>query len=324
MRFTRKGLPELLSTPVPSVALEISADRIAAVMLTWSRQRPVVTGFASEALPVGAVRPTLNELNLSNFSAVVETVVKVFKRLPKRPRRVALLIPDSAAKVSFVRFENVPLREADLYQLIQWQMQKATPFRLEDAQLSYTRGRRTSDGGREFVAALIRRDVVEEYQAVCSSAGAHAGIVDLASLNLINATLSIVPPISGDWLLIHVAAGHSTIAIVRGRDLIFFRNRQTDGETQLAELIHQTAMYHEDRLEGKVFTRAFLVGHTANEGSNGSAKKLAETLDDCLKIRIEPLNSTVLSVGEAGSEPTQLNGLAAPIGLLLRSRLRDQ
>ena len=324
MRFTRTGVLELLSTPAPSVALEISADRISAVMLTGSRQRPVVAGFASEALPVGAIIPTLNKLNLSNFSAVVETVAKVFKRLPKRPTRVALLIPDSAAKVSFVRFENVPLREADLCQLIKWQMKKAAPFRLEDAQLSYTRGRRTSDGGREFVAALIRRDVVDEYQAVCSSAGAHAGIVDLASLNLINATLSISPPISGDWLLIHVAARYSTIAIIRGRDLIFFRNRENEGETQLAELIHQTAMYYEDRLEGKVFTRAFLAGHTANEGSNGSASSLAKTLDDCLKIRIEPLASTAVSAGEAGVDQRQLNALAAPIGLLLRSRLSDQ
>ena len=315
MRFTRTGVLKLLSTPAPSVALEISADRISAVMLTGSRQRPVVAGFASEALPVGAIMPTLNKLNLSNFSAVVETVVKVFKRLPKRPTRVALLIPDSAAKVSFVRFENVPLREADLCQLIKWQMKKAAPFRLEDAQLSYTWGRRTSDGGREFVAALIRRDVVDEYQAVCSSAGAHAGIVDLASLNLINATLSISPPISGDWLLIHVAASYSTIAIIRGRDLIFFRNRENEGET---------AMYYEDRLEGKVFTRAFLAGHTANKDSNGSASSLAKTLDDCLKIRIEPLTSTAVSAGEAGVDQRQLNALAAPIALLLRSRLSDQ
>lgn len=324
MRFAHRGLPELLSTPGPSVGLEISADRIAAVMLAWPRQRPVVVGFASEALPSGAITPALNTVNLSNRAAVVETVDKVFERLPKRPTRVALLIPDSAAKVSFVRFEKIPLREADLDQLIRWQVKKTAPFRLEDAQLSYTLGRRTLDGGREFVVALMRRDIVEEYQAVCSNAGAHAGIVDLASLNLINAALSMAPPILGDWLLIHVAPGYSTIAIVRGRDLIFFRSRQTEGHGHLAELVHQTAMYYEDRLGGKVFTRAFLAGHAAGESSNGSAQNLGQTLEDRLKTRVEPLDAAVVAAGAAGADPTQLSALAAPIGLLLRNRLSDQ
>ena len=50
-------------------------------------------------------------------------------------------------------------------------------------------GMRAEDG-QEFVVSLARRDVVEEYENLCAEAGAHAGIVDLATFNVINAVLA--------------------------------------------------------------------------------------------------------------------------------------
>ena len=37
----------------------------------------------------------------------------------------------------------------------------------------------------------------------------HAGLVDLATFNLINAVLAAGAPPSGDWLLVHVAADYA-------------------------------------------------------------------------------------------------------------------
>ena len=54
-----------------------------------------------------------------------------------RPRRIGLIVPDPIAKVSLVRFEKVPARAQDLDQLIRWQVRKAAPFAIEDAQVSY-------------------------------------------------------------------------------------------------------------------------------------------------------------------------------------------
>ena len=38
-----------------------------------------------------------------------------------------------------------------------------------------------------------------------------------------------------------------------GEHLVFFRNRAADGEAGLADMVHQTAMYYEDRLSGAGF-----------------------------------------------------------------------
>ena len=98
-------------------------------------------------------------------------------------------MPDPVAKVSLVRFEQVPPRAQDLDQLIRWQVRKAAPFPIEEAQVSYVAGLRAADG-QEFVVSLARRDVVQEYEALCAAPGAHAGLVDLSTFNVVNAVLA--------------------------------------------------------------------------------------------------------------------------------------
>src|SRR6185436_9770611 len=117
--------------------------------------------------------------------------------------------------------------------------------------------------GHEFVVTLAKRDVIEEYEQLCAAAGAHAGIVDLATLNVINAVLAGAGAPTGDWLLVNIAAGYTSVALLRGAHVIFFRNRAADTEGTLADLVHQTAMYYEDRLKGGGFARVLLAGAAA-------------------------------------------------------------
>ena len=311
------GIRALLSTPSPSVGLEIAADRVTAVALSWSNRCPVVAACASTMLPEGAIVPSVNTLNIMNHSVVTEAISLAFDQLPHRPSRVAVIVPDSAAKVSLVRFEQVPARTPDLDELIRWQVQKSAPFRLEDAQVSFTPGNTTQDGGREFVVALMRRDVVQEYEHVCDAAGAHAGVIDLASFNLINMSLASSGPEHGDWLLVHVAPGYNTLVIVRGKSLIFFRNRPTEGNDTLLNLVHQTAMYYQDRLGGDRFSHAQLAGQSALDDGVESGELLRHTLEAQIGARVQPLDTSVVT---PLSGSTDLRVLAAPVGLLLREQ----
>ena len=107
-----------------------------------------------------------------------------------------LVVPDTIAKVSLLRFEKVPARAADLAALVSWQVRKSAPFPADQAQLSYVPGAEV-DGAREFVVTMARRDIVTEYEAVCQDAGVHTGVVDLATFNLVNAVLAAGGPSAG-------------------------------------------------------------------------------------------------------------------------------
>lgn len=339
-------LPGFLTSPPPSVGVEIASDRVTAVSLVRQGGGWIVGAHASEGLPPGVVTPSLNAVNIHDGRAVAAGLRSVFDRLGSRPRRVALVIPDSAAKVSLLRFDKVPAQN-DLDQLIRWQMRKAAPFKPEDAQISWTAAAALPGGGREYLVTLARRDVVESYMGACADAGADAGVVDLASLNLINAAIAsggdaAGAQSTGDWLVVHVAADYTTLAIVRNRDLIFFRTRPStgsgspealdgrplDGEGDLADVVHQTAMYYEDRLGGARFGRVVLAGASARPDALGgrgadAAERLRRALEERLNVSVEPLDfrgaAALRDRINAGSD--LLDALAPAVGVVLRERV---
>ena len=118
---------------------------------------------------------------MADAPEVARALDGVLDQLPRRPRRIALLLPDGAAKVSMVRFASVPARATDLDPMIRWQVRKTVPFDVDEAQMDWTPGRSTAGGEQEFVVVLAHRAVVEEYEQVCTAAGVHAGLVDLLS-----------------------------------------------------------------------------------------------------------------------------------------------
>jgi type IV pilus assembly protein PilM len=315
-RFT-----SFLGSAPPSVGVEIAADRVTGVSLTRQGAGHSIAGYASIGLPNGAVTPALNAANIHDRTTVAATLRAVFDRLGARPRRIGLVIPDTAAKVSLLRFEKVPAA-GDLDQLIRWQVRKAAPFKPEDAQISWVPAAVLADGAREFLVTLARRDIIESYEAVCADAGAQAGLVDLVSLNLINAALASGRNQSaGDWLVVHVATDYATLAIVRGSDLIFLRTRQLEGEGDLADAVHQTSMYHEDRLGGEQFGRVLLSGASLRGVEAG--ERARRGLEERLGVSVEQLDfrNAAPIRDRINATPDLFDTLAPAVGVLLRERV---
>ena len=87
----------------PGVAVELAAGYVSAASLDVRGGQPVISAYAAEPLPAGALVPSLTSPNVVDRAAVSEALARVLEKVG-RPRRVGLIIPDSAAKVSFVRF----------------------------------------------------------------------------------------------------------------------------------------------------------------------------------------------------------------------------
>ena len=309
-----------LASPPPTVAVEVTAARVTAVAMSDHGKSRTVSAYASVALPTRAVEPGLNSGNVHDQGALATGIRSVLQHIGQRTRRVALVLPDSVAKVSLIRFEKVPAQMADLDQLIRWQVRKAAPFRIEDAQVAWQPAAELPGGGREFLVTVARRDIVQSYERACEAAGTHAGLVDLASFNYVNAVLASEHA-SGDWLLVHVAADYATLAVVRGDDIVSFRNRTAASEQDLVELVHQTAMYHEDRLGGGGFARVVLAG-AAVLGS-AETERLRRMLEERAGVKVDLVDfrSAVAMRDRIDTGPELLDALAPALGMLLRERV---
>ena len=304
----------------PPVAVEIAAGRVTAATLERRGGQPVVSQHATELLPDGALVPSLTAANTHDRAAVMTALNRALERVG-RPRRIGLVVPDAIAKVSLVRFEQVPARSTDLDQLVRWQVRKSAPFPIEEAQVSFVPALRHADG-QEFLVSLARRNVIQEYEALCAEAGAYAGLVDLATFNVVNLLLAGSAPPADDWLLVNVAADSASIALLRGPHVLFFRNRANDTEGTLADLVHQTAMYYEDRLQGAGFSRVVLAGAASGSVRLGDVEQVRRSLEDRLSARVEMVDPRAAAslADRIAAAPALLDSLAPLVGLLLRDR----
>ncbi len=317
-------LPIARSVFTPSasvdVAVEIAYRRLSVAQISGTSGRLAVSAFASETIPDDAVVPGLAQGNIPNQAVVVAALRRAFEKAGvKPPKRVALVVPDSIARVSLLPFEQVPARAADLDQLVRWQLRKAVAFPIEEAQVSHAVAHVEAGVTRTMTAVLARRDVIAEYEGVANALGMHAGVVDLASFNVANTVLATGTEPAGDWLLVHLTPESTTLAIFRGRSLVFYRNRAATDAEPLSTLVHQTAMYHVDRLAGTTFSRVWLCGAGSDAIAAGRAKR---ELADRLGITAESVDPRTAAAlrDRVTPNPDVLDALAAPLGILIRDR----
>ena len=297
-----------VSASPPTVAVEVAADRVSVVSVDEG-SNPTVTAYAVERLPPGAVAPSLNAKNIVDAGSVSEALQRALDRSGLRASRVALVVPDAISRVSLVPFEAVPDRQSDLEQLIRWQIRKSVPFAIDTAQVSWQRS-----AGNEFVVSVARRDIVEEYEAVCGRAGLYPGLVDIATFNQINAVLAS-GTIQGDWMLVHITPVDASIAVVRDANLVFFRNKAMAADEPVEDLVHQTARYHEDRLGGGPFARVVVAGL-----SSMPSHDVRRSIEARLGVGIETIDPRAAAAlrDRIAAAPELLDSLAAPLGVLMR------
>jgi type IV pilus assembly protein PilM len=312
-------LTSLLVPPPAEAVVEIGPEAVSAATFAPRGREALVQGCVVEPLPPGAVSAALMTPNILDRAAVVSRLKTAIERLTSKPRRVALLIPDPAARVSLVRFEQLPARAEDLEQLVRWQVKKAAPFPIDDTVLSYMPAGASAEGGHEFLVVAARRDVVRGYEAVCEEADMHAGLVDLSTFGLVNAGLAVPESQNADWLLVHVRPAFTSVAIIRGGNVIFFRSLSGEDADTLVDVVHQTTMYYQDRLGGSGFSQVLLSGVG---GLPGTLDEVRRSLEARLRIEVRRVDASraVAFADRIGATPELLAWLAPLAGTWLRMR----
>ena len=214
-------LPTTLGTR-PRLAVEIRAEGVVAARAEDAAA--ALTAVARTNLVEGALAPGLKVGNIVDKTAVVAAVRKALDGVAgtgrERSRDVTLVVPDSAVRVLFLDFDQLPSKAAEVLPVVRFRLKKLLPFDADDAMVSYQVMSNVKGRTIKMVAVAMPKDVLTEYEGIVLAAGFLPGAVLSSTL----AALAGLEESESAELVVNAGPGSVTTAIVQGGVLMLHRS----------------------------------------------------------------------------------------------------
>jgi type IV pilus assembly protein PilM len=318
--------PARLKPRLPPVAVQVLPGRVSAVRLApggrGSEGRPLLAAYREIPLAAGAVAPSLTKMNLPDPGPVAEAVAAALSEVAPRESRLSLVVPDTTARVSILKFNRMPATRREVLELIRFRLQRVLPFRLEEAALDF---QLLSNGAEEpeFLVALAQRTVLWQYERLLTGSERLPGQLDLESFNLVNLIAQSVPgaAAAGDEALVNLAPGYLSVLFFRDGRLSFCRTKAlADEETAAERLVAalrrelaSCAAYYREHLSGSGLSRAIL---RMPEGDRRTLPDLMQEELGCPSEILNPARAVTLPASGDPADP-KWQRLAPAIGAAL-------
>lgn len=258
----------------PGMAVEIARRRITAVRIIRDRKtgERVLKKVESRELPDGAIEPSLTGQNVKDPGAVGALLSEILDAMQASDHRISLLLPDHVARVSLLQFATLPRSRKELADLVRFRMAKSLPFKPNDTTLDLQVVGETAgpgdEGGSTVLATFIKHSVLQQYEALVTSAGYWPGLVGLSTFELFNlfrGQLDAESPAGKDVMLLNVTPSYASTIIFSDRNLIFYRCKphpENGGEDERVVALRREAYtsfaFYQEKLLGRGIGQVFL------------------------------------------------------------------
>jgi type IV pilus assembly protein PilM len=219
-------LPKTLGTR-PRLAVEVRAEGIVAARAEDAVA--LLTAVARADVAEGAIMPGLKPGNIVDKTAVTAAVRRALDAVAgtgrERLRDVTVVVPDSAVRVLFVDFDQLPSKAAEALPVVRFRLKKLLPFDADDAMVSYQVMSSQKDSIK-LLAVAMPKAVLEEYESMVLAAGYLPGAVLPSTL----AALAGLDELTAPVLVVNAGTGAVTTAIVQGETLLLHRSVDMSGD----------------------------------------------------------------------------------------------
>jgi type IV pilus assembly protein PilM len=208
--------------------LEIGHNVLRAAVVGGKAGSRHVVQLENTSLAAGTMAESFTNPNIIDVQAFTDAVRKLSGRIGRAGRRVNVALPDYAGRVVMLDFEALPKKADEASNMIKWRLRKLMPFDIEQAVIrhQYLGEFREKDGSRHrYVTAVIKSDIVEQYEKTLGDAGFRPGRMDLASFCVWNLYSDYVTrEVSGrSFCILNVCCSKITVMVFEGGVIRFFR-----------------------------------------------------------------------------------------------------
>ncbi|MDR3741869.1 MAG: hypothetical protein P4L40_22845, partial [Terracidiphilus sp.] len=161
-------------------------------------------------------------------AALVGAVRTALEQVSLRGRDVTLVVPDAAARVLLLDFDELPAKAAEALPVVRFRLKKLLPFDSDDAAVSYQV--MSSARGVQVMAVAMPRALLTEYESVVREAGFEPGAVLPSTL----AALAGLGEGERPTLVVNASREGVTTAIVKGGLLLLHRTVDLGADARVA------------------------------------------------------------------------------------------
>jgi type IV pilus assembly protein PilM len=229
----------------PRVACEIRPEGVIAAR-SAKKHGELVMAFAP--LPEGAVASGLKVPNLPNAHGVGAALESALESVGARGREVTLVVPDAAARVLLLDFDELPSRRQEALSVVRFRLRKMVPFDVEGAAVSYQVMAEKNDQ-LSVLVTVMPADVLAEYESVVRDAGYEPGAV-------LPSTLAAAGAVEGEsaTLMVNHSGASVTTAVTQGQEMLLHRAIDLPVEPQareeeMAQAVITALAWYEDTLK---------------------------------------------------------------------------
>jgi len=180
----------------PRTGLALSEQAISLVELKPRWLGRAVRTVATQPLSDGWLKPDAGSVNIRDMPEMVKALRELLRAT--RQRTLAISLPLASAHVALFGFETLSAREEDRLAVLRWRFQQDEHVHVADAALTYRLcGTGESQPGDKpltsVLAVAIKRQILEQYEALCAQAGVIPASIGWSPLQLFELSRSSIP-----------------------------------------------------------------------------------------------------------------------------------
>lgn len=283
----------LVDPEPPGLGIDIRVDELSLVRLSERRKAPEIDLCVTSPLAPGLLDFSLVEPNIVDEEGFRQALESLFLRSGAAGRkRVALTLPDHVARIAVSEIPEAPRSTTEFSELIKFRMKKSLPFPTEQARVAFER----LGPSHSFLTGVMHESVASQYEELFASLGLQVGLILPASVSL----LKLLTPLAekelapgADYFFVNAERDYFSVSLVRNRSvptLVRTLGRRAGDnptpytEEDLLQEMIATAIYYQEKLEGRTLERVFY------RSLRPDLDHLREILEEQFQAPSEPFN----------------------------------
>lgn len=292
------------------LGLDIRQQGLRAVAVQRRGKKISLIGGDIRALDPAVIRPDFLSPNVGDPDGFVRGVKELLRPLTKGENRVSVALPDQSGRLFLLDIETPFKNRAEGEEIVRWQLKDLLPEKTHRFALDYQILEAKESGHRRILAAVISRDILEQYEALFEEAGFAATIIDFHALSLYNAYRTKID-FGHDFILIGLDDDQFTLMVFVNQRPSYWRSRRLEKEPEqvFSELNRSLAGYRH-QLTG--FNRIPVYLHSDWQ-EDELINAVASAFDQTVHHLASPVQK-LMNGHQLGFSGSQANSMAAALG----------